>query len=125
MGITETARLLDGLEEKWEGLHIPRYRFKRLCSEERGVFFDCSTEPERCLEDVMARTDYPRFSVYLLVRGNDGELTVEEVSFANPGGETLERFVKRYPTQLRPAGALAYQLNGRELVDYLGASYEG
>jgi len=47
-----------------------------------------------------------------------------DISYANLGKETLERFLIRYPTQLKPGSLMALQLSGSEYLEFLGASYE-
>jgi hypothetical protein len=47
-----------------------------------------------------------------------------DVSYANIGDETLERFLRRYPGQLKPSSEMALQLSDRRYLEYIGASYE-
>jgi hypothetical protein len=61
---------------------------------------------------------------YSVVEDTSGLRIVMNVSYANLGGETLERFVRRYPKQLRPSSEIALQLSDCKYVDYSGASYE-
>lgn len=113
------------LREKWAGVEIPEYKFRKLLSVEDRIFFDCvEGDQAGCLTEVMRHEGYPRFVAFILARWEDGTLRVLDVSFANLGKETLERFNDRYPRQLRPANAMALQLSGGEYLEYLGASYE-
>jgi hypothetical protein len=113
------------LREKWAGVEIPEYKFRRFYSLEEKIFFDCvKGDQASCLSEVMRNEGFPRFVAFILARWEDGTLRVLDVSFANLGKETLERFNDRYPRQLRPANAMALQLSGGEYLEYLGASYE-
>jgi hypothetical protein len=47
-----------------------------------------------------------------------------DVSYTALNGETLERFVKRYPGQLKPSTEMALQLSDRKYIEHIGASYE-
>ena len=113
------------LREKWAGVEIPEYKFRKFLSVEDRIFFDCvDGDQAGCLTEVMRHEGYPRFVAFILARWEDGALRILDVSFANLGKETLERFNDRYPRQLRPANAMALQLSGGEYIEYLGASYE-
>jgi hypothetical protein len=113
------------LREKWVGVEIPEYKFRKFHSVEDRIFFDCVKGVQAgCLAEVKRHEGYSRFVAFILARWEDGTLRVLDVSFANLGKETLERFNDRYPRQLRPANAMALQLSGGEYLEYLGASYE-
>jgi hypothetical protein len=122
--ITDTVAVLATLRSRYPGIEIRDYAFRRLYSIEHMVFFDCDSDSEKCLSDTLRRVEYPRFIAYAVVEDALGHRTVMDVSYANLGGETLERFMKRYPGQLRPSSELALQLSGRKYVEYVGASYE-
>ena len=119
-----TNQFFEELKLRFNGIDIPKYKFRKLFSRNFKIFFDCEEKPPNCLEDILHKDTYPRFIVYFIIREENGNLLVMDVSFANPGKETLERFIKRYPTQLKPANTMALQLSGREYVEYLGVSYE-
>jgi len=113
------------LREKWVGVEIPEYKFRKFHSVEDRIFFDCvEGDQAGCLTEVKRNEGYHRFVAFILARWEDGTLKVLDVSFANLGKETLERFNDRYLRQLRPANAMALQLSGGEYLEYLGASYE-
>ena len=61
---------------------------------------------------------------YAVVEEASGHRAVMDVSYADLGGETLGRFLRRYPGQLRPSSEMAFQLSDRKYVEYVGASYE-
>jgi hypothetical protein len=122
--ITDATGVLAELRIRYTGIEIRDYAFRRLYSTEHKVFFDCNGDSEKCLTDVLSRVDYPRFVAYAIVEDTSSHRSVMDVSYANLGGETLERFVRRYPGQLRPSSEMAFQLSDRRYVEYLGASYE-
>ena len=124
MPIIDSTAVIGTLRSRYSGIAIRDYAFRRLYSIERMVFFDCVGDSEKCLADALSRVDYPRFVAYAVVEDALGHRTVMDVSYANLGGETLERFVRRYPGQLKPSSELALQLSGRRYVEYVGASYE-
>jgi hypothetical protein len=124
MNITDSRAVLAMLRSRYLGIEIRDYAFRRLYSIEHMVFFDCVGDSEKCLSDALSRVDYPRFVAYAVVEDALGHRTVMSVSYANLGGEAMERFVRRYPEQLRPSSEMALQLSGRRYVEYIGASYE-
>ena len=124
MPITDAAMVLAELRKRYLGIESRDYAFRRLYSTEYMVFFDCDEVPEKCFTDALTRVDYPRFVVFAVVEDSSGHRFVMNISYSNLGKETLERFVKRYPGQLRPASEMALQLNDRKYVEYIGASYE-
>jgi len=123
--IIKIQEFFSSLRERWAGVDIPEYKFRRLYSPEKKIFFDCDEEDKaNCLAEVMSHEDYSRFVAFILAKLEDGTIRVIDVSFTNLGKETLERFTDRYPRQLRPTNALGLQLSGGEYLEYLGASYE-
>jgi hypothetical protein len=122
--ITDSTAVLATLRSRYPGIEIRDYAFRKLYSIEHMIFFDCDSDSEKCLADTLRRVDYPRFVAYAIVEDALGHRAVLDVSYANLGGETLERFVRRYPGQLRPSSEMALQLSGRKYVEYVGASYE-
>jgi hypothetical protein len=122
--IIDATAVFAELRNRHPGIEIRDYSFRRLYSTERMIFFDCDCAPEKCLTDALAYVDYPRFVAYAVVEDVSGHRYVMDISYANLGKETLERFVKRYPGQLRPSSEMALQLSDRKYVEYIGASYE-
>lgn len=125
MPIIDATTVIAELRNRHQGIEIRDYIFRRLYSTEYMIFFDCKGEFEKCLAGVLNRVDYPRFVAYAVVEDAAGHQYVMDISYANLGNETLERFVKRYPGQLRPSSEMALQLSDRKYVEYIGASYEG
>jgi hypothetical protein len=122
--IIDTTAEIAELRNRHQGIEIRDYAFRRLYSTEHMIFFDCDGESEKCLADALTRVDYPRFIAYAVVEDKAGHRHVMDISYANLGSETLERFVRRYPGQLRPSSEMALQLSDRKYVEYIGASYE-
>jgi hypothetical protein len=122
--ITETITILADLRKRYPGIESRDYAFRRLYSTEHMVFFDCDGVSEMCLTEALTRVDYPRFVAYVVVEDTSGHNYVMDVSYTNLGKETLEKFVRRYPGQLRPSSEMALQLSDRRYVEYIGASYE-
>ena len=116
--------VFEEIQKRLGEIDIPRYKFRNFFSSEYKIFFDCEKDPLECLEPILGYENYQRFVVYFIVRDEQGNLSVMDVSFSNPGKETIEHFIRRYPTQLKPANAMALQLSGREYLEYLGTSYE-
>jgi len=117
--ITVTAEL----RARHLGIVIRDYAIRRLYSTEQRVFFDCDGDARRCLTDVLTGTGYQRFVAYAVTEDDTGRRTLLDVSYANTGKETLEKFIKRYPTQLKPAAEMALQLSSGKYLEYVGASY--
>jgi hypothetical protein len=124
LSITDTTAVLSELRNRHHGIEIRDYAFRRLYSTVHMIFFDCDGDSEKFLTDALTRVDYPRFVAYAVVEDTSGHRYVMDISYANLGMETLERFVRRYPVQLRPSSEMALQLSDRKYVEYIGASYE-
>jgi hypothetical protein len=122
--IIEANAVLTELRNKYPSIESRDYTFRKLYSTEHMIFFDCDGDPENCLSDVLTRIDYSHFVAYAVVEDASSHRYIMNVSYANIGKETLERFVKRYPGQLRPSSEMALQLSDRKYVEYIGASYE-
>ena len=124
MPIIDSNIVFAGLKEKYPGIEIREYAFRRLYSTEHMVFFDCDAVQEDCLDNALKRVDHIRFVAYAVVEESSGRRYVMDVSYANIGDETLERFLRRYPGQLKPSSEMALQLSDRRYLEYIGASYE-
>jgi hypothetical protein len=122
--IIEATAVLAELRIKYPGIESRDYAFRRLFSTEHMIFFDCDSDPGICLSDILTRVDISRFEAYVVVEDASGHRYIMNVSYANLGRENLERFVKRYPGQLRPSSEMALQLSDRKYIEYIGASYE-
>lgn len=118
--------VVESLREEFGEIVIPAYKFRRLFSQTRQVFFDCEDEDtEACLDRSLHRKDHAFFTVFFVVRDKEsGSLRVMDISFPNIGKETLEHFIKRYHSQLKPSNIMGLEANGREYVKYIGCSYE-
>jgi hypothetical protein len=124
MSIIDTNKILDELRKRYPGIETKDYAFRKLYSKEHMVFFDCDGVPQDCLNNALTRVDYPRFIAYVVVEDALGHRYIMDVSYTNLGKETLEKFVKRYPKQLKPSSEMALQLSDRKYIEYVGASYE-
>lgn len=124
-GIVSSEVIIDSLREEFSSMEIPTYKFRGLYSEDVHVFFDCEGGDEGYLEQVLSDVNHSRFVVFFVTREKDtGRTSVMDVSFPNMGKETLERFMKRYHSQLKPANVMIMEASGKEYVKYLGCSYE-
>jgi hypothetical protein len=124
MSIIDTNEILIDLRKRYPGIETRNYVFRMFYSTEHMVFFDCDGVPQDCLTNALTRVDYPRFVAYAVVEDASGHIYVMNVSYTNLGKETLEKFVNRYPKQLKPSSEMALQLSDRKYVEYIGASYE-
>jgi hypothetical protein len=122
--IIDVTEVLADLKKRNPGIEVREYLFRRLFSEEKRVFFDCSGVAEVCLSEVLAHVGFSRFVAYSVVEDASGQRVVLDVSYTALDGETLERFVRRYPGQLKPSSEMALQLSNRRYVEYIGAGYE-
>jgi hypothetical protein len=122
--IVSAQLILDEVKLRLGVTNIPRYKFRRLFSWKYKTFFDCRDDAQKCLEEVLHNENYSRFIVYSIIKDENGDLQIMDVSYASLGKETLERFVNRYPIQLQSACIMALQLSGNEYREFLGVSYE-
>ncbi len=122
--IVESTTVTADLRSRYPDIEIRDYALRRLYSTEQRVFLDCEGERRRCLTEALTGTGHPRFVVYSVTEDGTGRRTLLDVSYANIGRETLEKFIRRYPEQLKPAAEMALQLSGSKYLEYVGASYE-
>lgn len=120
------SAVVESLREEFGEIVILAYKFRRLFSQTRQVFFDCEDEDTgACLDRALHRKDHAFFTVFFVVRDvKSGSLRVMDISFPNIGKETLEHFIKRYHSQLKPSNIMGLEASDREYVKYIGCSYE-
>lgn len=118
--------ILDSIQEEFKSLEIPFYKFRKFFSEDKQVFFDCEdSETIQCLNVKLKQKDHVYFVIFLLVKNRDsGKLLVMDVRFSNTGRESLEHFIDRYNSHLKPSVIMSLEASGKELIRYLGFSYE-
>ena len=124
MPIIRASDVLEELRSRYPGVETRDYLFRNLFSTEHSVFFDCGGDWGECLSDVLAYVGYSRFVAYSIVEDSTGHSYILDVSYTAIEGETLERFIRRYPGQLKPSSEMALQLSGRKYLKYVGAGYE-
>jgi hypothetical protein len=124
--IVSSEDSLKSIQDEFEDLNIPYYKFRNFFSVNERVFFECEEgETFQCLYVNLKRKDHDYFVVFLLVEDIDsGELLVMDVRFPNIGGESLEHFIDRYDSQLKTSGVMSLEASGKELMNVLGYSYE-
>ena len=122
--IIPTRFLLAEIRDRLGVANIPYYKFRKFYSRKYKVFFDCMNDEKKCLEEALYNEKFIRFVAFSIIKDGNGPLQIIDVSYANLGKETLERFVTRYPIQLKPSSTMALQLSGSEYLEFLGASYE-
>lgn len=125
-GIVVSEAIVEWLREEFGDIVIPAYKFRRLFSRTGQIFFDCEGEDnEACLDRALHGKNHAFFTVFFVIRDKEsGTLQVMDVSFPNIGRETLEHFIKRYHSQLKPSNIMGLEASGREYVKYIGCSYE-
>lgn len=121
--IASAKEFIAQLEKQFLGLHVPIYKFRRAFDENKKVFFDADGS-EASLDLLLSRQDLKSFVVFLLIKTNDGNLRVLDVSFSNLGSETLNKFMNRFPNQLEPTLRMSQVAEGSELVRVIGFSYK-
>jgi hypothetical protein len=123
--IASAKEFIAQLEKQFPGLHVPIYKFRRAFDENKKVFFDADgSQSEASLDLLLSRQDLKSFVVFLLIKTNDGNLRVLDVSFSNLGSETLNKFMNRFPNQLEPTLRMSQVAEGSELVRVIGFSYK-
>jgi len=123
--IVPAKEFLAQLEKQFLGLHVPIYKFRRAFDENNKVFFDAEgSQSEASLDQLLSRQDLKSFAVFLLIKTNDGNLRVLDVSFSNLGSETLNKFMNRFPNQLKPTLRMSQVAEGSQLVRVIGFSYK-
>ena len=64
--------VVESLREEFGEIVIPAYKFRRLFSQTRQVFFDCEDEDtEACLDRSLHRKDHAFFTVFFVVRDKE------------------------------------------------------
>jgi hypothetical protein len=124
--VIESKEFLESLKEKYPSIKIPFYKFREWYSIEQRVFFDCDTgDKQRCLDDAIKRTDYPFFKVFFVAKDKEGEsFTIMDIVYPNAFKSSINKWVDRYETMLKPASFIALEGSGKEYIEYLGVTYE-
>jgi len=124
--IIPSSDFVESITEEYESIDIPVYKLRAWYSTEEKIFFDCDREDLRsCLVNILEETTYSFFRVFFLVRDTKSKnVEFMDVRYSNIRKETLEDFVERYDSQLKPGGLMSLEAQGREYLRYLGASYE-
>lgn len=124
--IVSRETLVELLREEFGSIEIPSYKFRKFYSRDKQVLFDCERgDTYACLDQVLHNETHAFFVVFLVIRDKEsGSLRVMDVSFPNIGKETLEHFIKRYHSQLKPSSIIGLEASRKEYVKYLGCSYE-
>lgn len=124
--IVQSQNMLESIQEELESFEIPYYKFHRLYSKKKKVFFNCQNNGTiQCLNANLKREDHDYFIVFLLVKniGSDKPF-VMDVRFPNISRESLEHFIDRYNSQLKSSNIMNLEASGKTLIRYLGYSYE-
>jgi len=113
------------LKQRYQGIDFPTYKLRTWYSKTHQVFFDCGEpDKEACLQMVLKKTDLAAFTIFFVVKGQNGAFKLMDASFRNLGTETLEHFITRFHSQLESMTQLGVQTTGLEYVGCIGHSYQ-
>ena len=116
---------VDILKQKYRGFDFPAYKLREWFSKTNQVFFDCK-EPdnEAFLQATLRKTDFPAFTIFFVVKDQNGAFKFMDASFRNLGTETLEHFIPRFHSQLESMTRLGFQTVELEYVECIGHTYQ-
>jgi hypothetical protein len=125
-GLIESKKFLESLNERYSSLEIPFYKFREWYSVDHKVFFDCEGDEKlKCLNEVMNKIDYPFFKVFFVAKEKESDrFIVMDIAYPNSFKSSINKWVDRYETMLKPASFIALEGSGKEYVEHLGVSYE-
>ena len=119
--IEKTIVLVEELKEKYPDINI-QFRLKDWFSQEHQVFFNCSEDLEKCLNQTLTDSHPPAFRVFYIAQGKTDEAySLKEAAYANYPESSLEKWIPRYQSQLRPGGEAGLEASGYRYIEYLGA----
>lgn len=115
---------VEALKQKYPNLDFPAYKLRQWYSKNHQVFFDCSeSDREGCVQTALKNAGYIAFTIFFVVREQNGSFRLMDASFRNLGTETLEHFITRFHSQLEPMTKLGVQATGLEYLECIGHSY--
>ncbi len=119
--IEKTSKLVEALKEKYPKITI-QYRLKEWYSQEHRVFFNCENTPEKCLNQTLTDPHPPAFRVFYVAQSKTTQTySLKEAAYANYPESSLEKWIPRYQSQLRPGGEARLEASGYKYIEYLGA----
>jgi len=121
MMIKKTSELIEELKQRYPGITI-HYKLKTWYSQEQQVFFNCDTEPEKCLDKTLIDPHPPAYRVFYVIQSKtDDTYTLRETLYTNYPETSLEKWTPRYHSQLKPGGEAGLEAMGHKYIEYLGA----
>ncbi len=119
--IKKTSQLLEELRGRYPELKTP-YRLKTYYNTEYQVFFNCDTEPEKCLQQILTDSHPPSFRVFYITQDKDDQsYKLTETAYANFPETSIDKWIPRYHKQLKPGGEAGLEASGKKYVEYVGA----
>ena len=110
-------------EKRFPELEIPAYRLRDYYSDEHKLFFDCKGDTEECIKEALEYSFHVKYVTFFVVKkGEDFEFM--SVAYRNPAVESLEHFMGRYDTTIKPSLVMTLVGSDKEFVELLGFSYE-
>lgn len=111
-------------EKRFPRLEIQAYRLREHYSEEHKLFFDCEGDPDECVKEALEYSFHVKYTTFLVVKKDD-RFEFMSVAYRNPAVESLEHFMGRYDTTIKPSLVMTLVGSDKEFVELLGFSYEG
>ena len=110
-------------ERRFPGLEIQAYRLRDYYSDEYKLFFDCEGDPDKCIKEALEYSFHVKYVTYLVVKKGEA-FEFMSVAYRNPAVESLEHFIGRYETTIKPSLVMTLVGSDKEFVELLGFSYE-
>ena len=110
-------------EKRFPGLEVQAYRLRDYYSDEHKLFFDCEGDPDECIKEALEYSFHVKYVTFLVVKRGD-RLEFMSVAYRNPAVESLEHFMGRYETTIKPSLVMTLVGSDKEFIELLGFSYE-
>jgi hypothetical protein len=115
---------VESLKPRFQGFEFSAYKLREWFSKTAQVFFDCKeADKEACLQTVLKEPTFTAFTIFFVIKQQNGAHRLMDASFRNLGTETLEHFITRYHSQLESMTKLGIQTAGAEYIECVGHSY--
>ena len=110
-------------EKRFPGLEIQAYRLRDYYSDDHKLFFDCEGDPETCIKEALEYSFHVKYVTFFVIKKGEA-YEFMSVAYRNPAVESLEHFMGRYDTTIKPSLVMTLVGSDKGFVELLGFSYE-
>ena len=111
------------MRERFPELKIHAYKLRDYYSGKSKLFFDCEGDLDKFVKKTLEYAFHQRYVTYIVIKKAD-RFEFQSISYRNPAVESLEHFIGRYESTIKPSLAMTLVGSDKEFVELLGFSYE-